>query len=342
MLPWLASVAAGRVELHVHLDGSVAPETLFEAAVRRNLSLPGVGVPKSVADIWTVLHSAQSWHRFDVVNDIIGGDVTALHDVAVAFVAGQAAAQVEYTEVRYDPVRAAFSHYANVSISQEAAVAAVSAGLRAGSETHGVRVYSLLCAMRGQPASACVAVAELAAKLRSTTLGGVVGLDLAGDELSFNNTLPIDYVSCFQHAKNTLGLNTTVHAGEVPHRLGNSTDDVRTAIEDMRVDRIGHGYAGVASPSVLTLMKRSGVHLEACPASASSKYGYGIAAIGSYREQGINFGLNRDDPSAEFANCTMNSIEAMVISKLGFVASDLELAYSNALAAAFGPTGPQE
>ena len=122
------------------------------------------------------------------------------------FAASQAAQSVSYTEVRYDPVRAATSNYTSATISQEAAVAAVSAGLRAGAEKHGVAVYSLLCAMRGKPAAACDAVADLAASVRSQELGGVVGLDLAGDELDYNNTTPFDYVPCFQRAKRALGL----------------------------------------------------------------------------------------------------------------------------------------
>ena len=47
-----------------------------------------------------------------------------------------------------------------VSLRPEDAVAAVTAGLAAGAARHGVRAYTLLCAMRGQPAAACDTVED--------------------------------------------------------------------------------------------------------------------------------------------------------------------------------------
>ena len=106
--------------------------------------------------------------------------------MATDFVGRQARQNVTYTEVRYDPVRPAHSRLANESVSIRRAVLAIEKGLRVGCERHGIEVYQLLCAMRGAPASQCYEVAELAASVRSGLLGGVVGLDLAGDELHYN------------------------------------------------------------------------------------------------------------------------------------------------------------
>lgn len=318
-----------RVELHVHLDGSIPVETLLRVAVKRNMSLPGVGVPRSVDDVWTVLKAAQPlWHRFDVVNDIIGGDAASLRQVAADFVARQAAQGVSYTEVRYDPVRAAVSNYANVSITLEQAVEAISDGLRQACAFHRVKVYSLLCAMRGKPAAACFQTAALASKMRSQEVGGVVGMDLAGDERDYNNS---QYVPCLQHAKQVLGLNTTVHAGEAGSITAN---DVLTAIEEMGVDRIGHGYAGALDASIASVMKRSGVHLEACPRSAELEAG--LIGLQAFKSQGLNFGLNEDDPSQAFGNCSMGCIEEIVKSKCGFDSTDITRAYNNAAASRFG------
>ena len=59
-----ASPAQGRIELHVHLDGSIPPKALLHVAQHRNLSLPVVGIPKSIEDIWTSLRSIQEvWKR---------------------------------------------------------------------------------------------------------------------------------------------------------------------------------------------------------------------------------------------------------------------------------------
>ena len=93
-------LAAARVELHVHLDGAIAPQTLFDIATARNLTLPLVGRPKSVSDIDRLLAAQTPFGQFDVVNDIVGGDTWSLQLVAERFVHAQAAVGVNYTEVR--------------------------------------------------------------------------------------------------------------------------------------------------------------------------------------------------------------------------------------------------
>ena len=154
--------------------------------------------------------------------------------------------------------------------------------------------------MRGSPGAACFDHARLAAATRSGELGGVVGIDLAGDEYHFNNSKG-HVVECFRYAKGELLLNTTVHAGEMA-----GPDDVRSAIEDMEADRVGQyanatfragtldhirltrpathacransathacrpprrssGYAATQDATVIELLRRTQTHLEACPA----------------------------------------------------------------------------
>ena len=179
--------------------------------------------------------------------------------MAAEFVGRQAAENVVYTEVRYDPVRVAVSNYSGAHISEERAVAAVAAGLREGSLKHGVEAHQLLCAMRGSPAAACHRLVALAAKLRSGELGGVVGIDLAGDEFDYNNSYG-HVEDCFHHAKADLGLNVTVHAGEMA-----GPADVRTALTRMGADRIGHGYSATADAALMRTLATTRTHLEACP-----------------------------------------------------------------------------
>ena len=117
-------------------------------ARRRHLALPGIdAVPTSVEDVWTALRSmGPGWRWFDLVNEIVGGDEATLAEVAAEFVDRQAKEGVIYTEVRWDPVRPAVSHLANVSIGVADAVRAVERGLAAGSERYGIEVHQILCA----------------------------------------------------------------------------------------------------------------------------------------------------------------------------------------------------
>ena len=62
------------------------------------------------------------------------------------------------------------------------------------------------------------------------------------------------------------------------------------ALYDMRVDRIGHGYAAARNATLLGLVKGSGVHLEACPGTALAEGS--MSAIGAFRAANVSFGLN--------------------------------------------------
>lgn len=326
-----AAAAAGRAELHVHLDGSVDVGELYQICRTRRLRLPGgIGLPGSPEDVRRYIGTHPGWTRFDVVNDIIGGDAATIRAVAEAFVGFQARSGVRYTEVRYDPVRLARSSLAGASIPEEEAVEAVREGLTAGAARFGVSAYQILCAMRGQSSERCLETAHLAAKTRSHSMGGVVGLDLAGDEARYPNAA---YVHCFRHAKHVLGLNTTVHAGEATTAV-----EVRSAVLEMGADRVGHGYSAVGDADTVLMLRERRVHLEACPASARSEGVLG--AIGVFRTAGLRFGLNTDDPASFIENTTAAEDEAIVKAALGFSDADVRRAYEDAVAAAFGPAVP--
>jgi adenosine deaminase len=322
-----------RVELHIHLDGSIAPSTLLEVSIARNLSLPLIGHPKNVADINKLLASKQPFERFDVINDIVGGDEQTLQTAAERFVEFQARNGVKYTEMRYDPVRMARSQYAEQNMSAAAAVDAIHAGLLRGMENHpGVVIFQLLCAMRGQPPDACVVLSELAAQKRlehAGKPGAVVGMDLAGDETTYNNSI---YIDCLRDAKEKHGLNTTVHSGEF-NML--QADDVYSAVVDMKADRIGHGYAAAGNKSLTALLIRRRIHLECCPMSAT--HHGNVVNIGILHRAGVQMGLNTDDPASMFDNGTLATCEEIVQSEQGFTQSDVLAAYASARAAAFAP-----
>ena len=312
---------ARRVELHVHLDGSMDSTDLFDICKNRGLELPGIGVPQSSSDVKHFVEGFSGWHRFDAVNEILGGDVKSIQLAAEAFVGFQAKSGVQYTEVRYDPVRLSHSKFANMSISEEDAVRAVQEGLRVGSVRHQVAVY------RGSSPQQCFNTANLALKLSSQDMGGVVGLDLAGDETDFPNAA---YIDCMRHAKHA-GLNVTVHSGEF-----NTTqaDDVRSAVFSMHADRVGHGYAAAQDPQLLIELRQRGVHLEACPNSALRHGPWALKAIKSFKNQ-VLFGLNTDDPAPLFGNTTAEADEA-IVEGLNFSREDIHGAYEAAFRARFG------
>ena len=87
------------------------------------------------------------------------------------------------------------------------------------------------------------------------------GLDLAGGPTPVHAYALEDYAEPFRRARD-LGLGRTVHAGE-----GRPPQEIRTAIEVLGAERIGHGTTLLDDPEVLDLVLRSEVTIEACPTS---------------------------------------------------------------------------
>mmetsp|Transcript_30157 Transcript_30157/g.45088 ORF Transcript_30157/g.45088 Transcript_30157/m.45088 type:complete len:199 (-) Transcript_30157:134-730(-) len=189
--------------------------------------------------------------------------------------------------------------------------------------------------MRGKSEARCLETARLAARMRDGRMGGVVGLDLAGDESHFGNSL---YVRCLKHAKRDLGLNTTVHSGEFNDT---TAEEVRIAVQDMEADRVGHGYAAAGDEGVMRLLGERRVHVEACPMSALRHGPWAFAALPKFLAAGLSFGLNTDDPASFLGNTSAEADEALVRERLAFSREDVRAAYEAAYAARFG-RGPEE
>ena len=80
-------------------------------------------------------------------------------------------------------------------------------------------------------------------------MGGVVGIDLAGDEYNFNNSQN-NVEGCFQYAKQELLLNTTVHAGESYTDMSRTWHDIRSAVEvrSAGLEALGRGHGSHLRP----------------------------------------------------------------------------------------------
>ena len=101
----------------------------------------------------------------------------------------------------------------------------------------------IVCALRSKNANHCLEMARLAGKYLQKTKNdpiGVVGFDVAGDEGSYPlNSFESSMVPGIQKAQN-MGVPVTIHAGEWPEKF-NSLSNVKFAIEQLKVQRIGHG-----------------------------------------------------------------------------------------------------
>jgi adenosine deaminase len=192
----------------------------------------------------------------------------ALKRIAFEAVEDLAKEHVCYAEIRFAPIL-----HVNKGLSLEQVVQAVLDGLQQGTRHTGMPTGLILCAMRNQSPAVSHTIAELAVAFADR---GVVGFDLAGDEIGYP---PKKHLDAFQFIRNK-NFNITIHAGEAfgvesiwqavqlcgAHRIGHGT----RLVEDMNLD--GYRIENMGSLANFILDRR--IPLEMC---LTSNVGTGAA-----------------------------------------------------------------
>ncbi|XP_022448036.1 adenosine deaminase isoform X4 [Delphinapterus leucas] len=256
-----------KVELHVHLDGAIKPETILYYGRKRGITLPA-NTPEELQDIIGMdkpLSLPGFLAKFAYYMPAIAGCREAIKRTAYEFVEMKAKEGVVYMEVRYSPHLLANSkvepipwNQAEGDLTPDEVVCLVDQGLQDGERDFGVKVRSILCCMRHQP-SWSPEVVELCKKYRQQT---VVAIDLAGDETIQGSTLFPEHVQAYAEAVKS-GIHRTVHAGEV-----GSAEVVREAVDVLKTERLGHGYHTLEDPALYNRLRQENMHFEVCPWSS--------------------------------------------------------------------------
>ncbi|SOD71971.1 adenosine deaminase [Jatrophihabitans sp. GAS493] len=302
------------VNLHSHLEGRIRPATaaeLSEGSVAdwaQALRLDGP------ADLTVYLEKvAASYPFFDTGEHIFRIAKEAVLDAATD---GQA-----YLELRFGPATHVRPGFAMADV-----VAAACAGVREGSRMSGMPAGLVVAVLRSpRHRESLLDVARAAAAHAGA---GVVGFDLAGDELRFPDLEP--YVEAFALARSA-GLGLTCHAAEAaPARYA------RQAVELLGATRIGHGAHVAGDREVLAWIRDQGVVIECCP--TSNWYTGAIAEVSEhpariFRERGLAIVLGDDNPMQ--TGSTLRDEREVLQRSLGFDSTDLQLLDETSIGAAF-------
>ena len=239
-----------KVELHLHLDGALAPETIRALALEQGYAALK---DKTTAEIAALAVVDKPRATLAEVLAAFGVVYPLLHTPgALERMSHDAALRAHRDNVRYLEARFAPALNTGAGLDEEHALLAVLKGLSRARQETGIRSGVILCLVRPFSfVSREKNAATLALALRYKGRG-VVGVDLAGDEAA----QPLaDYRDWFRKAK-AAGLKLTAHAGETP-----GSRDLETALE-LGVDRLGHATLLAESPATLERVKARGLPIE--------------------------------------------------------------------------------
>jgi adenosine deaminase len=245
----LAAFIAGlpKAELHLHIEGSLEPELMFELAKRNGIALP-------FADV-EALRAAYEFSRLQDFLDIYYQGAQVLlteadfHDLAMAYFRRLAADGGVHAEIFFDPQ----THTAR-GVPFQVVADGLLAGMAQAQAELGVSSKLILCFLRHLPeeeAFATLAQAE-------PYLDRIAGVGLDSSELGHP---PSKFAAVFKAAR-AKGLKLVAHAGEE-----GPPAYVWEALDILAVDRIDHGNRALEDEGLVARLVRAGMTLTVCPLS---------------------------------------------------------------------------
>lgn len=314
--------AIPKVELHVHLEGSIQPETLLKLAARN-----GVALPFDTVDGLRQWYTFTGFPHFIEIYLAISSCICSPEDIdliARDFLRGQAAQNIRYSEVTYTP----YTHFSlNKRISFEEQIGALHRARTWGQKELGVNVGWVLDISRNvRPVEHGMTVAEWAIGSRKQ---GVVALGIGGPEVG---NPPELFKSAFDRAHKT-GLPCVPHAGETV-----GPESVWGAIRTLGAQRIGHGVRCLEDPALVKYLRETQIPLEVCPTSNVC-----LGVFPSFEEhplpkllaEGLYVTLNSDDPP--MFNTTLTEEYQKSARAFDFDAAQMERFVLNAVRASLLP-----
>ncbi len=296
-----------KIELHVHLEGTVRARTLLQIANRNGVPLPADSVEGLAG-----LYQFRDFAHFLEVWLLTTGALQTEQDfrqVVVDYAAEAASHGAVYVEGIFTPAEPA-----GRGCSWDEVFAGYCDGAQQAAEQYGVQVRLTTDIPRSYPLEAAELTARYAVAYRDR---GVVGVGLGGAEAKYP---PEPFARAFEIARDG-GLGSVPHAGEAA-----GPASIRGALDTLRADRIRHGIRAADDPGLLRELAARGVVLDVCPIS-NLRTGV-VASLAKHPlpelvAAGIPCSVSTDDPAMFGTDLSADYAAAM---ELGVTALECYLA----------------
>jgi aminodeoxyfutalosine deaminase len=294
-----------KAELHLHLEGSVEPETLHELD------------PSTPLDELRALYQYADFDAFLRTFGAIGKRLRTPADYGL--IARRLLERLDAQNVRYAEIIIA----AGVVLWKEQEFSPIFDAIAGAARESPVQTRWIFDAVRQFGAEQARMVAEWAAERQDR---GVVAFGIGGSEARGPAEL---FGDVFAFAKRE-GLHLVAHAGE-----GTSAQSIRAALE-IGAERIGHGISAVEDEALMRELRKRDVPLEIC---VTSNLVTGVVKrieehpLRSLFDAGVAIVLNTDDPA--MFRCTLNGEYELAMRQFGFTEAEITTIAENGFRYAF-------
>lgn len=308
-----------KVELHLHIEGTLEPEMMFSLAAKHGVALPYASVE--------AVRAAYNFHDLQSFLDLYYAGCDVLRDrrdfyaLAMAYFTRAHADNVIHAELFFDPQ----THTVR-GVPMEVIIGGLRDAMHDAEKRYGISSHLILCFLRHLSEEDAMKTLEAALPFRSDIVG--VGLD-SGER----GNPPSKFVRVFQKAREH-GLRAVAHAGEE-----GPADYIHEALDLLFVERVDHGVRCDEDPALVETLVKKQIPLTVCPLSNLK-----LCVVKDLKEhnfakllrKGVAVTINSDDP-AYFGGYIGENYRQTAIA-LDLTAKELVTVAENAVHASFLPS----
>lgn len=305
-----------KVELHMHIEGSLEPELMFALAQRNGIAIPFA----SVEDV----RRAYQFSNLQDFLDIYYQGMNVLrteqdfYDLTMAYLKRVAADNVMHTEIFFDP-----QGHTSRGVAFETALDGIGRALDDGEKQLGITSRIIMCFLRHLSEEDAFLTLDQALAHKDRIVG--VGLDS-----SEKGHPPSKFERVFAKAR-AEGFLIVAHAGEE-----GPPDYVREALDLLKIQRMDHGNRSLEDPALTKRIAMEGMALTVCPLSNLKLCGVKDMRdhpVKTMLDLGLKATINSDDPA--YFGGYMNDNYKAVTDALNLTRDHLVTLARNSIDAAF-------
>jgi len=274
--------AIPKAELHIHIEGSLEPELMFEIGAKNNIKLPF----KDVAEVRKAYEFSDLQSFLDIYYQ--GANVLInekdFYDMTMAYMLKSNEQNVRHTEIFFDP-----ETHTDRGISFDVVINGIHSALEDAKEKLGMTSNLILCFLRHIDPGSGSAMETL--KRALPYKDWIIGVGLDSSEVG---NPPDIFVEVFDEARKH-GFYSVAHAGEE-----GPPEYIWQAINTLKTLRIDHGVRSIEDPKLIDYLVEKQIPLTVCPLSNIKLRVFdkmGDHNIKRLMELGVLVTVNSDDPA---------------------------------------------
>ncbi len=308
-----------KVELHIHIVGSIRPKTVQWLADTGGNEVRGFADPQKVARLFQYRNFEDFIDAYSVILRCITRE-DQFERIVYEMLEDEARQNVRYVEASFSA-----PDHTHLGLSYSEMIKAINRGIERAHEDFGVDCDLRIDLVRDYGAEAATRYLDLIAQNRER----VVAIDIGGREHAFP---PEQFAATYRKGKQ-MGFHLTAHAGET-----SGPQSIWNAIRHLGVERVGHGVSAREDPALVAYLLENKIPIEMCPLSNIRT---GVVndirnhPVRPFFDKGLKVTVSSDDPTMFDTN--MNKEYRTLHEELGFTPQELFRLSLNGLDSSFLP-----